>query len=308
MPPSFTLRFHIFSKPYNRRGAGMPPPGYKWYIPFKRKEFGVEVTEEASCNDNGPATIDEVNLLTKAGNYGWRVYDGFDLFHPNSTPGGSTPPESINPILPTLVMRHSDTHSNLDLAALVAGYVYRARRDPCLYGRYKFIYADLFGFDMWTAEEIPYMSGNFSSERVNFTCTASSPIPCSFVNSTTIPAFGYIYSFGQDNNKDVLLLASTGVYRIVRSHRCGYTCNLDPYYPSPDDVQPPSYPPTATPIEAPSYQPPTASPVEPPSYQQPTASPVQPPSSDQQPTASPIEPTSSPPVAAPTSLGPSEFN
>lgn len=79
---------------------------------------------------------------------------------------------------------------------------------------FRFIYADLFGFDMWTAEEIPYMSGNFSSERVNFTCTASSPIPCSFVNSTTIPAFGYIYSFGQDNNKDVLLLASTGVYRM----------------------------------------------------------------------------------------------
>ena len=142
---------------------------------------------------------------------------------------------------------------------------------------FRFIYADLFGFDMWTAEEIPYMSGNFSSERVNFTCTASSPIPCSFVNSTTIPAFGYIYSFGQDNNKDVLLLASTGVYRIVRSHRCGYTCNLDPYYPSPDDVQPPSYPPTPSPVEPPSYQ---------------------------QPTASPIEPPSSSPVAAPTSIGP----
>lgn len=83
--------------------------------------------------------MDEVDLLTKAGNYGWRVYDGFDLFHTNWTPGGSTSPESINPIFPTLVMRHSETHSNLGLAALVAGYVYRARRDPCLYGRYQYM-------------------------------------------------------------------------------------------------------------------------------------------------------------------------
>jgi hypothetical protein len=84
--------------------------------------------------------MDEVNLLTKAGNYGWRVYDGFDLFHPNWTPVGSTPPESINPIFPTLVMRHSETNSNLDQAALVAGYVYRSSTDHCLDGRYKYFF------------------------------------------------------------------------------------------------------------------------------------------------------------------------
>ncbi|KAF3320218.1 HIPL1 protein [Carex littledalei] len=252
--------------------------------------------------DDVTEKMDEVDLLTKAGNYGWRVYDGFDLFHTNWTPGGSTPPESINPIFPTLVMRHSETHSNLGLAALVAGYVYRARRDPCLYGR--FIYADLYGFDMWTTEEIPYMSGNFSSERVNFTCTASSPIPCSFVNSTTIPAFGYIYSTGSHVKPQIQ--AETALWLPVDTDAIPISIwnphdddplleEEDPYYPSPDDVQPPSYPPTATPIEAPSYQPPTPSPVEPPSYQQPTASPVQPPS-DQQPTASPIEPPSSSPA------------
>ncbi|KAJ4769045.1 HIPL1 protein [Rhynchospora pubera] len=182
-------------------------------------------------NDNGSATVDEVNLLTKAGNYGWRVYDGFNLFQPSWAPGGSTPPGSINPIFPVLVMYRSDTHNNLNQAALVAGYVYRARTDPCLYGR--FIYADLYGYDMWAAEEIPYMSGNFSSDRVNYTCTDNSPIPCTFIDSTTIPAFSYIFSFGQDNNKDIYLLAYTGVYRIVPPHLCGYRCMLDPYYSSP---------------------------------------------------------------------------
>ncbi|KAJ4782366.1 HIPL1 protein [Rhynchospora pubera] len=221
--------------PYNSDSGFRPEV---WALGFRnpwRCNYDSERPSYLFCGttgeDHGPSTVDEVNLLTKAGNYGWRVYDGFNLFHTNWTPGGSTPPESINPIFPILVMHHSDTHSNLDEAVLVAGYVYRARTDRCLYGR--FIYADLYGFDMWTAQEMPYMSGNFSSDRVNFTCSRQSPIPCSFVNSTTIPVLGYIFSFGQDNNKDILLLTYTGVYRIVRPDLCGYKCKLDSDFSSP---------------------------------------------------------------------------
>jgi hypothetical protein len=113
---------------------------------------------------------------------------------------------------------------------------------------------------MWTAKETPYMSGNFSSKRVNFTCATNSPIRCSFVNSTMIPAFGYIYSFGQDNNKDVLLLTNTGVYRIVQSYRCGYKCMADSNFSSMDPAlssevaQAPGYEQAApAPERAPSY-------------------------------------------------------
>ncbi|KAJ3686678.1 hypothetical protein LUZ61_015842 [Rhynchospora tenuis] len=252
-------------------------------------EYTVNGTSNSPSTDHGLSTVDEVNLLTKAGNYGWRVYDGFDLFHTNWTPGGSTPPESINPIFPILVMHHSDTHSNLDEAVLVAGYVYRARTDRCLYGR--FIYADLYGFDMWTANELPYMSGNFSSDRVNFTCSRQSPIPCRFVNSTTIPALGYIFSFGQDNNKDILLITYTGVYRIVRSHLCGYKCMLDSDFSSPAPTE-----------EEPIYQQlaPTPSPV---------LSPSNPPSVSMQPpkgqSSPPLSSIAQPPTTGPFLLAPS---
>jgi hypothetical protein len=91
------------------------------------------------AQDRGNATFEKVSLITKAGNYGWRVYDGFDLYHPTYAPGGSTSPESINPIFPILGYNHSVTH-NPSYAALVAGSVYRAKTDPCLFGRYKHSY------------------------------------------------------------------------------------------------------------------------------------------------------------------------
>ncbi|KAJ4782364.1 HIPL1 protein [Rhynchospora pubera] len=182
--------------------------------------------ESGQDRANTSTTFEKVSLVTKAGNYGWRVYDGFDLYNPTYTPGGSTPPSSINPIFPILGYYHYETHSNTGLAAVVAGFVYRAKTDPCLFGR--FVYADLYGFDMWTAAEIPYMSGNFTTERVNFTCSKQSPIPCDFVDSTTIPKLISVFSINQDNNEDLFFIAQTGVYRIVRSVHCGYKCNRDP--------------------------------------------------------------------------------
>ncbi|KAF3320216.1 HIPL1 protein-like protein [Carex littledalei] len=180
------------------------------------------LTGAGTKTDRGNATFEKVSLVTKNGNYGWRVYDGFDLFHPNYTPGGSTPPDSINPIFPILGYNHSVAH-NPNYSALVAGYVYRAKTDPCLFGR--FLYADISAFDMWAAAETPYMSGNFTTQKVNFTCSKTTPIPCDFVSSTSIPKLSFIFSIGQDNNKDILYQAQTGVYRIVRSVKCGFKCN-----------------------------------------------------------------------------------
>jgi hypothetical protein len=109
----------------------------------------------------------------------------------------------------------------------------------------------------------------YSSEPVNFTCTRNSPIPCRFVDSTTIPVFENIYSFGQDNNKDILLLTKTGVYRIVRSNQCGYKCKADPNSSS--------MVPQLTPQEAQALN-----------YQQPAPTPEAPPSSTSVATVTPL--------------------
>jgi hypothetical protein len=91
----------------------------------------------------------------------------------------------------------------------------------------RFIFVDLYANDMFTSAETPRGSGDFSRDRVAFTCTKSSPIPCDFTGKNTLPALGYIYSFGQDNNKDLFYLTSKGVYRVVRPSLCGYSCPLE---------------------------------------------------------------------------------
>jgi hypothetical protein len=202
-----------------------------WALGFRnpwRCSFDSERPSYLFCGETGQnhanasSTFEKVSLVTKDGNYGWRVYDGFDLFSPIYAPGGSTPPGSINPIFPILGYHHAETH-NPSFAALVAGYVYRAETDPCLSGR--FIYADILAADMWAAAETPYMSGNFTTQKVNFTCSKTTPIPCSFVGSTSIPKLSFLLSIGQDNNKDLFYITQTGVYRIVRSVHCGFKCN-----------------------------------------------------------------------------------
>lgn len=100
----------------------------------------------------------------------------------------------------------------------------------------RYIYADLYANNMFTAVETPIGSANFTRDSINFTCTKSSPIPCDFTGKSSLPSLGYIFSFGQDNNKDLYYLTSKGVYRVVRPSLCGYSCPLE----TPLSAQPPS--------------------------------------------------------------------
>lgn len=87
-----------------------------------------------------------------------------------------------------------------------------------------YVYGDLYATAMWAGIETPTDSGNFTSSKIPFTCASDSPIPCSIVPGSSLPALGYIFSFGQDNNKDIYLLTSSGLYRIVAPSRCNYEC------------------------------------------------------------------------------------
>jgi len=78
---------------------------------------------------------EEVDLITKGGNYGWRVYEGPYLFHPAQSPGGNTSVGSINPIFPIAGYNHSELNKNEGSASITGGYVYRSTTDPCMTGR-----------------------------------------------------------------------------------------------------------------------------------------------------------------------------
>lgn len=196
-----------------------------------------------------------MDIITKGGNYGWRVYEGPLLFVPNAAPGGSTPVDSITPIFPVMGYNHSSMNKNVGSASITGGYFYRSKTDPCMYGRYvclyfkedanidgkkesfkpilimiflnRYLYGDLYASAIWAGTENPENSGNFTSNEIPFSCASDSPIPCSPTPGSPLPALGYLFSFGEDNNKDIYLLTSSGVYRVVPPSRCKYTCSLE---------------------------------------------------------------------------------
>ena len=79
--------------------------------------------------------FEEVDLITKGGNYGWRVYEGPYLSTLTESPGGNTSLNSINPIRPILGHNHSEVNTNEGSASSTGGYVNRSTTDPCMYGR-----------------------------------------------------------------------------------------------------------------------------------------------------------------------------
>ncbi|KAK6148490.1 hypothetical protein DH2020_019402 [Rehmannia glutinosa] len=118
---------------------------------------------------------------------------------------------------------HSEVNSNEGSASITGGYFYRSMTDPCMIGRY--LFADLYACSIWAGTENPITSGKFTSSKISFNCADDSPINCTFTPGSSLPALSYIFSFGEDNNKDVYLLTNSGVYRIVSPSRCNYTCS-----------------------------------------------------------------------------------
>ena len=88
----------------------------------------------------------------------------------------------------------------------------------------RYLYADLYAGAMWAGTESPENSGNYTSTLLPFSCAKDSPIPCDPVAGSSLPSLGYIFSFGEDNRRDVFILTSKGVYRVVRPSRCNYAC------------------------------------------------------------------------------------
>lgn len=221
-----------------------------WALGFRnpwRCSFDLERPSYFLCGDVGQDVYEEVDIVTKGGNYGWRVYEGPFLYHPPQSPGGNTSASSIKPIFPVMGYNHSQPQNPQGSASITGGYFYRSMADPCLYGRY--LYADLYGSGgIWVGMENPETSGNFTSAQVPYTCAKDTPIQCDAENEPS-PALGAIFSFGQDNSKDTFVLTSSGLYRIVSPSRCDYACSKETATSSrspPASAPPPPPPSTST--------------------------------------------------------------
>lgn len=80
---------------------------------------------------------EEVDMITKGGNYGWHYYEGTLPFNPSTSSKNSNSTTKIaNPIFPVMWYNHSDINQQEGSASITGGYFYRSSTDPCLYGTY----------------------------------------------------------------------------------------------------------------------------------------------------------------------------
>jgi glucose/arabinose dehydrogenase len=153
-----------------------------WRIAFDR-ETGV-----LWAADVGQNLYEEIDLITRGGNYGWNIREGL---HPFGSEGVSPRKDVIDPIWEY----HHDVGKSI-----TGGFVYRGERLPELRGHY--LYADYVSGKIWALRYDP------NKKRV----IANRPIA-----DRALP----IMSFGSDEMGEAYLMTYSptgqGVYRFVRS-------------------------------------------------------------------------------------------
>ena len=134
--------------PFATNGKGRPEI-YAWGL---RNPWGLSFdrggTRQLFAADVGQSSFEEVNIIVRGGNYGWRIREGFVCFDPNKP---KNPPDDCpkvgalgEPLLdPIIVYKNYGKFPNDPEAmgiSITGGYVYRGKTFPEWQGKY--IFAD----------------------------------------------------------------------------------------------------------------------------------------------------------------------
>ncbi|MBC8044447.1 MAG: PQQ-dependent sugar dehydrogenase [Rhizobacter sp.] len=113
---------------------------YAWGVRNTWRFSFDPVTGRLWAGDVGQNAVEEIDLVQKGRNYGWRETEGNDL----NTAVGATAADTVgkNIVLPVFTYQHSDGN-----ASITGGYVYRGGLLPELSGKY--IYADYVSGRVW---------------------------------------------------------------------------------------------------------------------------------------------------------------
>lgn len=143
--------------------------------------------------DVGQGNVEEVDLVTKGGNYGWAVKEGTFLFdratgtvNPVSSPG--LPAGLIDPVL---------QYDHTDGIAIVGGFVYHGTMIPELQGKY--VFGDF--------SDSPF-SGP-ANGRLFYADLDTGEIREFLIGNPALPLGLWLKGFGQDPNGELYVLAST---------------------------------------------------------------------------------------------------
>jgi glucose/arabinose dehydrogenase len=108
-----------------------------WRFSFDQRNGG---TNRLFCGDVGQGRVEEVNLITAGGNYGWRYREGSFDFDSTMVGAGTAPVTSIDPIAE---YAHNGTTIGSPAlpqlgVSITGGFVYRGAAIPELHGKYVF--------------------------------------------------------------------------------------------------------------------------------------------------------------------------
>ncbi len=192
------LRIDVDGRPYSipKDNPFVKTPGAKqeiwayglrnpWRISFDKANGRL------FAGDVGQNKYEEVDIVTKGGNFGWRIMEGYHEFN---VPDGADKSKLIQPI-------HEYDHS--DGISITGGYVYRGKSLPGLMGRY--IFGDYNG-KTWTLTE---KGGKWTREDLVFANKPGGNLQ--------------LLSWGQDEGGEIYMLVTIagssnkgGVYKLVK--------------------------------------------------------------------------------------------
>jgi len=162
---------------------------YAWGFrnPWK---FNFDSTGRMWCADVGQGSYEEIDIVEKGKNYGWRIMEGNSCFNPN-------PCDTTGLVKPIFQYPHTDGLS------INGGYVSYGNSLPQLKGK--------------------YLYGDWSSKKV-WALTYDGINPTTTQLLTTAPAA--IASFGMDKSKNIYVLCTgdSKVYKLVDN-----TVSTEPY-------------------------------------------------------------------------------
>jgi len=162
------------------------------------------------CGDVGQSAFEEIDLIVKGGNYGWKIREGFSCFQQNSE--CDTLEDDELPI-------HAYAHGTYK--SVTGGHVYRGCANPALYGQY--IYGDFVDGSLWSLKENKE-TGTWENRDI----TMCGDDVC--FNGLLNTYNRKILSFGEDDDGEIYMLTtsfdSTGsaggaVYKFVDPRRRG---------------------------------------------------------------------------------------